>query len=247
MKTTKSTHRGVFITGTDTGVGKTVVTAALGLALRRQRPAVGVMKPVETGVPSFAATASDAARLKRTMGMQDSFDLVRPYRFHTPVAPLAAARLERRPISVRSIIRAFRTLRSRHSVMLVEGVGGVRVPLTSRVEILDLVVHLGLPVIVVGRSALGGINHAMLTLDALHQRKVPVLALVLSRSGSSRTATARAQERSTMSLLRQLASVPVVGPLPYIPSLRRNWSAGVARLARLPDIRKLARLVLSAG
>lgn len=245
MKTTKSTHRGVFITGTDTGVGKTVVTAALAATLVKSKCSVGVMKPIETGVETNAH--SDAVCLKRAAGATDALDLVRPHKFRHPVAPLAAARRERKPISVRSIIRAFRTLRSRHSVILVEGIGGVRVPLTAQVEVLDLVVRLGLPVIVVGRSALGGVNHAMLTLDALRQREVPVLALVLSRSGSSRTATARTQERSTMRLLRELASVPVVGPLPYIPSLRRNWNAGVARLARLPEIRKLARLVLSAG
>ena len=94
------------------------------------------------------------------------------------------------------------------------------------VDMLDLMQRMGLPAIVVGQSGLGGVNHALLTLHALRQRKIPIVALVLNQLRPVRTKTARAQEQSTVTLLRRLASVPVVGPLPYRPSVNRNWNEG---------------------
>jgi dethiobiotin synthetase len=102
-----------------------------------------------------------------------------------------------------------------------------------------------LPAIVVGRSSLGGINHTLLTLHALRRRKIPIVALVLNQHRPVHTKTARAQERSTVSLLRRLAKVPVVGPLLYSPSANRNWNEGLVRLAGTAPITKLAMLVLA--
>jgi dethiobiotin synthetase len=236
---------GIFITATDTGVGKTVVTAALALALRKRGCSVGVMKPVETGVRG--ETESDADRLKRAALAQDDLALIRPYVFRRPVAPLDAARLSRKPISLSVIQRAFRTIRSRHELLLVEGVGGLHVPLTRTVDVLDLIAQLQMSAVVVGRAGLGGVNHAMLTLNALHRRKIPVVALVLNCTSSSGAAGVREQERSTVRLLRQLAGLPVIGPLPYRSALKRNFYHEVARLARTGAITKLMRLVLASG
>jgi dethiobiotin synthetase len=102
-----------------------------------------------------------------------------------------------------------------------------------------------LPAIVVGQSGLGGINHALLTLHALRRRKIPIVALVLNQHRPLHTKTARVQEQSTVSLLRRLAGVPVVGPLPYSPSVNQNWNEGLVRLAGTAPITKLARLVLA--
>jgi len=238
--------RGCFITGTDTGVGKTVVTAALTAALAKHGYAVGVMKPIETGVPSSPDAGSDAARLRAAARSSDALTEVRPYAFRRPLAPLDAARLEKRTVTLPTIMRAFHTLQSRHEVVLVEGVGGVHVPITSSLDMSDLIYQIKFPTIVVGRVSLGGINHALLTLGALRQRKISVLALVLNRTHSAQTATAREQEHSTLRLLRQLAGVPVIGPLPYRSSLKRNFHGEVARLARTAAIIKLMRLVLTS-
>lgn len=238
---------GVFITGTDTGVGKTVVTAALAAALAKHGYAVGVMKPIETGVSSSTDAGSDAARLRAAASSSDALDEIRPYAFYQPLAPLDAARLERRTVALSTIMRVFHTLRSRHEVLLVEGVGGVHVPIMSRLDVLDLINRMKLPTIVMGRASLGGINHALLTLAALRQRKISVLALVLNRSIPARTAAARAQERSTVRLLRQRAGVPVIGPLPHLLALENDWEEGVARLVRSREIRKLASLVSACG
>jgi len=240
-----SNSRGVFITATDTGVGKTVVTAALAVSLRKDGYDVGVMKPIETGVRLSSDARSDAVRLRASVRSSDTFTEICPYAFRRPLAPLDAARLEKRMVRLQTIMRAFRTLQSRHEVMVVEGVGGVYVPITSSLDISDLIYRVKLPAIVVGRISLGGINHALLTLGALRRRKISVLALVLNRTLPAQTATARMQERSTMRLLRQLAGVPVIGPLPYRVTIEWNFQSEVVRLARTTAIKKLARLVLA--
>jgi dethiobiotin synthetase len=238
---------GVFITATDTGVGKTLVTAALVAHLTQRGIDVGVMKPIETGVSRSTKAQSDGARLRRTAGSHDPIVEVCPYVFRLPMAPLSAARAEGATVRVATIMRAFRTLQSRHEVVLVEGVGGVRVPITSSLDVSDLIYRMKLPALVVGRVSLGGINHALLTLGALRQRKISVLALVLNQTFPAQTATARAQECSTVRLLRQLAGVPVIGPLPYRSALERNFHSEVARLAKTAALTKLMRLVLASG
>jgi dethiobiotin synthetase len=238
---------GVFITGTDTGVGKTVVTGALCRCLIRQGLSVGVMKPIETGLSSLTSSVSDAVRLKAAAGSRDELPLIRPYGFRTPVAPLTAARLERNPIRLKKLFAAFNVLRARHGLLLVEGVGGVHVPLTRSEDMLDLINRIRLPVIVVGRAGLGGINHARLTIEALRMRKIPILALLLNRTARAAGVTAKQQEQSTVSLLRELVDVPVMGPLPYGNRLGSRWDQGVAGLSKTPAIRTLASLIRSSG
>ena len=242
-----SKSRGVFITATDTGVGKTVVTAALAMALHTHGYDVGVMKPIETGVTSSEDSRSDAARLRTAAGSSDTLTEVRPYAFRLPLAPLEAARREKRRITVSTIIRAIHRLQSRHEILIVEGVGGLYVPVTSSSNIADLIYRMKYDAIVVGRVGLGGINHTLLTLDALRRRNIRVLALVLNRSLPSETATARAQECSTVKVLGQQAGVPVVGPLPYRVGLEQNFQHEVRRLSKTVAITKLMRLALASA
>ena len=236
---------GVFVTATDTGVGKTLVAAALVICLKQRGVDVGVMKPIETGVSRSAKARSDGARLRRAARNHDPMAEVCPYVFRLPAAPLSAARAEGTTVRIATIIRAFHALRQKHTFMAVEGVGGVYAPLTSSLNVVDLIYQLKLPAIVVGHSGLGGINHALLTLQALRQRKIPILALVLNQRRPVRTKTARIQEQSTVTLLRQLSQVPVVGPIPYRPRVNQEWEKDLVRLARTAPIIKLARLVLA--
>jgi dethiobiotin synthetase len=171
---------------------------------------------------------------------------VSPYAFRLSVAPVSAARAEGTTVRIATIIRAFHALRQKHTFMAVEGVGGVYAPLTSSLNVLDLLYQLRLPVIVVGQSGLGGINHALLTLHALRQRNIPILALVLNQRRPVRTKTVRLQEQSTVTLLRQLSQVPVVGPIPYRPRVNQAWDKDLVRLAGTAPITKLARLVLAS-
>ena len=238
-------NHGIFVTGTDTGVGKTLVASALVWCLTQRGIDVGVMKPIETGVSPSAMARSDGARLRRAAGNHDPVAEVCPYVFRLPAAPLSAARAEGTTVRIATIIRAFHALRQKHTFMAVEGVGGVYAPLTSSLNVLDLLYQLKLPAIVVGQSGLGGINHALLTLHALRQRNIPILALVLNQRHPVLTKTARLQEQSTVTLLRRLSKVPVVGPIPYRPRVNQEWNTDLVRLAGAAPITKLARLVLA--
>lgn len=243
--------RGCFVTGTDTGVGKTVVTAALALRLKQFGFPVGVMKPIETGCTGSGATASDAERLRTAGGAVDSVDVISPYRFPAPLAPLAAARRAGEVIEIDRIMAAFETLAAGHTLLLVEGIGGVMVPIGKHFNVRDLIAQLGLPTVVVGRATLGGVNHAILTVEALRQRRIAILGIVLNRpatlsesSSDEPDAIEARQEDSTVQLVRELIGVPVVGPLRHEPLLAQAWEPGLRKLVNEEAIRELADLVI---
>lgn len=237
--------RGIFIAGTDTAVGKTLVTAALAASIRELALDVGVMKPVETGVAR--GQHSDAVRLVQAAQVSDALDLVRPYDFSLPVAPLDAARAERRTIKIAAIMQAYRALQAQHELLLVEGAGGVYVPVTPSMDVLALIEKLKAPTLVVGRAGLGGVNHALLTLNALRERKIEILALVLNRTVSAKTSVARRQEGSTLELLREFAGVPVIGPLPYQAGVDTRFEQAVKAMAGHREMKRLTKMVLASA
>lgn len=240
-------NHGIFITGTDTGVGKTLVTAALALYLKKRGLTVGVMKPIETGVSAGREAQSDAARLRSIIESEETPAAICPYSFELPVAPLAAAQAEGQTINPDTIKKIYRLLSDRYDCIVVEGVGGVHVPVTTSSNVTDLIKLLRLSVVVVGRSGLGGINHALLTIEALRRKHIHIIALVLNRTHSVRSSLARVQERSTIEILRKQADVPVLGPLPYEPGMPGRFRPAVQHLARSAAIKKLARLGLKSA
>lgn len=234
---------GIFLTGTDTAVGKTLVTGALARHLCRRGLSVGVMKPVETGVPDHASEQSDTSRLVTAAASQDDLRLVNPFSFPQPTAPWAAARQASQTIELADITRCYGVIAARHHITLVEGIGGLLVPVGDAWDVRDLITELGLPVIVVGRAALGSINHARLTMEALHARHIPILALVLNQTSPVSSALEREQETTTCSALRELITEPVLGPLPYLETAGHDWQSTVDRLARDPLFSALGDLV----
>ena len=240
--------RGCFVTGTDTGVGKTLVTTALALCIKQRGVSVGVMKPIETGYGDEGAAGSDAARLYAAAGMTDPVEAMSPYRFPDSLAPLDAARRAGIVIRVDRIMAAFRLLAARYSLMLVEGAGGVRVPLSEKTDMRDLIERLGLPVVVVGRTAIGGINHVLLTVESLERRRIKIAGIVLNQTRAAAPATVGdMQQASTLALLRERSGVPVVGPLPYEPLLPSSWEQGLAAMAGSAAISELADLVMGTA
>lgn len=238
---------GVFVTGTDTGVGKTLVSAALVRKLAQSGRRVGVMKPVETGVDAGSSDHSDAARLMAAARVKDSLDLVSPYRFLAPLAPLSAAEAQGGNIELSEIVRRYEQLAARYPYVVVEGAGGLLVPMGNKWDMGDLISRLDLPVVLVGRVGLGGINHALLTLEALERRRIHILALLLNETVPSTTAVEQEQRASTVALLKERASVPLLGPLPYQPPLDGRWNETVEQLAGSRPISELAELVWKAG
>lgn len=239
-----NTVAGCFVTGTDTGVGKTLVSAALALCLKQRGVDVGVMKPIETGVGEDADETSDLARLREAAGGEDPVELVSPYRFLEPLAPLASCRAAGDIIDVERLVAAYKTLAKRHGCIIVEGVGGVLVPITPACHVRDLIVRFDLSAVVVGRSTLGGVNHALLTIETLKAAGVSIVALVLNEPEMCEdTAAGLAQRASTADLLRELSPLPVLGPIPHDPALRTSWNGRLQALAETPVICTLAGLL----
>ena len=203
---------GIFVTGTNTEVGKTYVSVLAAKWLRSRGVDVGVMKPVETGCVEIDGrrVAADAQALVASAGVTDEMSLVAPCTLRKPLAPLVAAELEGASIDPELILASFRELASRHSFMIVEGAGGLLVPLTDRYNMLDMAEEMQLPLLVVAASKLGAINHSLLTLDAARARGVPVSALVLNFLTPHPD---EAQQTNAMTL-RDLVSEPVL-ELPY--------------------------------
>lgn len=244
-----SRSRGVFITGTDTNVGKTVVTASLGLALQRNGNHPGVMKPVETGIgESGEDPEADGSRLHHLLSPHHPMDLITPYTFSAPLAPLDASRHVHQTIDFALIKDRYQELSKDCDFLLVEGAGGVMVPLTEQQSVRDLISFLKLPCIVVSRPTLGGVNHTLLTIQALRGLGISIIAIVLNPTRTPQSSgREQLQIESTVELIKELSGVPVVGPLPFEPLLANHWEEGVAKLAEDPAIIQLTELVLKTA
>lgn len=210
--------KGLFITGTDTGVGKTVVTAALLAHLRQRGLKTGVMKPLETGVDGECRSSanSDALFLMECGEIKDDLSEVCPVRLKPAASPYQAALIENRTIEPETIVSAYRTLAGRYDWMLVEGIGGVRVPITRNYGVVELMRDLGLPAVVVSRYQLGTLNHTLMTLDVLKQNNIPVKGVVFNRTEPGELA---AHERDQPRLIEELSGVKVLGEFPAIDPL----------------------------
>lgn len=203
---------GVLITGTDTGVGKTRVATWLARALADEGQRVAVMKPCETGVPSEGLPAdSDAARLLAASGCAAGLETVRPYAFPLPVAPSVAAREAGATIDQDLLDRSYERLRRDHDVVLVEGAGGLLVPLAPCLTFADLAARWRLPVVVVARTGLGTLNHTALTVRAARSAGLRVLGVVLNAVDEPVSDS----DRHNLSDLERLAAAPVLAELPH--------------------------------
>ncbi len=220
----------VAVTGTDTGVGKTLVTCALVAALRAQGAAVAAMKPVETGVRERHA-GTDAARLHHAAGGRGAPDDVCPVTYAEPLAPLVAADRAGRPVDWGRIDAARRRLEAGADALVVEGAGGLLVPFAREGdEIVDFATIAGrwrLDVVVVAADRLGVLNHTLLTVREAARRGVRVRAVVLNAVRPAPADVAEVTNRGVLEVL--LAPVPVLAS-PYVPP---EAQGDLARLAAI--------------
>ncbi len=195
-----------FVTGTDTGVGKTEVSCALLSALVAGGERPFAYKPCESG------GVEDTERLWDAAGRWQPKETICLYRFEAPLAPAIAARRERRSVDWKRLLAGFRALGRGPGV--VEGAGGLFVPLTDGFDVIDLVAALKLPVVLVARAGLGTINHTTLSLLELQRRRLPVAAVVLSQATPSADLATRTNKAE---LERRFPRVKFLGPAPYVP------------------------------
>jgi dethiobiotin synthetase len=186
---------GLFVTGTDTGCGKTTVACALARSARAAGLRVRVLKPVETGCEPGAdgeLVPADARALAEAAGDDAPLDRICPYRLKLPVAPELAAAEERVTIELARIEKAYAEAAADADCVLVEGAGGLRVPLAAGLEMADLALRLELPLLVVCRARLGTLNHTLLTLEAAERRGLRIAGVVVSHTDPDLSAADRA-------------------------------------------------------
>lgn len=204
---------GLFFTGTDTGVGKTFVTAAVARILRRQGQEVTVSKPVATGASWRAGRwlADDTLRLAEAAGLNSELERVTRWSFPDPVAPPVAARRQGMVLTLSEIAREVREQRRPGKMLLVEGVGGLLCPLTEHETIAELAGALGIALVVIARQSLGTLNHTLLTLEAARSRQLPVAGVVVNETVPAR---GRAAETNVLELQIRI-DVPVLAVVSY--------------------------------
>lgn len=209
--------QGIFITGTDTGVGKTVVAAALAGALRRRGVDAGVMKPFQTGaVPQTEGWfAPDAHFLASVAGVDDPTELICPTTLEAPLSPSVAAALAGRPVRVADTLPAFHELCRRHAFIIVEGAGGLAVPIEGRATMRDLAAAMGLPVLIVARPSLGTLNHTALTVEYARAGGLAVAGIVFSNF----PAEPGLAEQTNGDAVQALTGIPFLGVVPHDPAV----------------------------
>lgn len=207
-------HKGIFITGTDTGVGKTFIAAGLIRAFRETGINVCPMKPVESGcrIRKGGLLPADTVKLIKASGVDEPLDLINPYRFRQPLAPAVAAELEGVTISRKKIISAYRQLSKKYSITILEGAGGIMVPVYKKYLFIDLAKDLNLPVLIVARPGLGTINHTLLTIEAARSRCLDILGVIFNYAEKTGEGLS---EKTNPGVIENLGMVSVLGIVPY--------------------------------
>ncbi len=233
--------KGFFITGTDTGVGKTVVTGAVIKAIQSFGVRVGAMKPIESGCGKEGSVLIpyDGTFLKQAAQMIEPITQVTPFCFENPLSPLAASEIEGRQVSIEDLKKAYYRLYREYEAIVVEGVGGLMVPVRKDYFVVDLARDLSLPLLIVIRPGLGTINHTMLTVTYALEAGLEVAGIIINYSHPPEYSMA---EKTNPGILKEICPVPIIGTFPYLKEMGEDVleKTGMKNL----DLKVLRRYVL---
>ncbi|MFC1525078.1 dethiobiotin synthase [Planctomycetota bacterium] len=229
-----------FITAIDTGVGKTILTAGLAQALNERGHHVGLMKPIIAG-DSITAKNSDTQILSRSINHTIPSELITPIALKLPQAPFIAAKIARQDISITKILSIYQVLKNRFNPLLVEGVGGLLVPIMKAGKkfyyVTDLVKAMKLPLIIVTHPYLGTINHTLLTIREARRSGIKIAGLVINHCQGKPRKGGKREARLLRETLQDEGRVKILGEVPYLGK-RFN----IDRVPLKPFTRILARL-----
>ena len=206
---------GLLVTGTDTGIGKTLIAGAIAAYLRKQGLRVGVLKPAASGCVRRreGLVSEDAEYLAHCADSPHPLDVVAPQRFAEPLAPAVAAQRLGVSLEWDAIQRSLKIISRDSDILIVEGVGGIMVPMDEKHTMLDVAAWLGLPAVVVARPNLGTINHTLLTVNVLRQAKVKVAGVVVNRYPAEMPGVA---EETNPRAIEKWGKVPVLAIVPEV-------------------------------
>lgn len=210
--------KGIFITGTDTEVGKTIVAAGIAGAIQARGIKICAMKPIATGATRSRdrLISEDARFLKKSINCIEELDLVNPISLELPLSPLVASRLENKEIDLSDIKKAYSKLSDIYDFIIVEGIGGILVPIKEDYFVTDMIEELGLPAVIVSRPALGTINHTLLTIHEARHRGIAIKGFIINSMNEYESGIA---EKTNPDIIKELSRIPLLGILPYDPKV----------------------------
>jgi dethiobiotin synthetase len=207
-----------FVTGTDTGVGKTVITAALARCLRKRGIDVGVMKPIASGVPRETGfKSSDVSLLFEAAGITDNEEMINPIFLPISTSPYDATKILNLSVDMPLIFEKFTNLIKTHQMLLVEGIGGIMTPITKNFFVADMIKAMRLDTIVVTRSTLGTLNHSIMTLRMCKDYEIPVKGMIVNYFDERGSPA----EKNAPSTLYELTSIPILGIIPFVKDYQK--------------------------
>ncbi|GMA69636.1 ATP-dependent dethiobiotin synthetase BioD [Leuconostoc litchii] len=203
-------NKGYFITGTDTEIGKTFVTAVLASYFNKHNQDIGVFKPLMSGARR-EDTSSDAYILKDSANVKDSLEEINPFQWDEALAPALAQKRAKTNYTLDDVLKKYNILAQKHNGMLVEGAGGITVPYGDNFTVTDLARELKLPLIIVAPNKLGVINHIILTIEFARNHHLKIAGIIFN--GAKHRGTV---EDTNLALLKEMTNVPIIGELPWI-------------------------------
>lgn len=229
--------RGVFVTGTGTGVGKTLVSAGICWALRKRGIDVVPSKPFATASKAYSSKfkSEDTYILAQACGSTEYDEEMNPFFFKLPASPLMASQILRKPpVDVHGALYPLKKLGIKHTFVVVEGIGGIMVPLTEREFVADFARLAGLPIIIVATPQLGTINHTLLTVRICREFGLEIAGIIINMIPRN----ANAVEKNTPKAIERLGTVPVLGTIPMMK--KPNYKQVAAALERQGAIDRIA-------
>lgn len=207
---------GLFITGTDTDIGKTALSALLLAELRRRKINAAPMKPAQTGCSGCVPDLDYSLSMASMTVSEDHYACMSPYQFEPACSPHLAAEMAGTEIDIADMVIAARTLASEYDFVIAEGAGGIMVPLNSRELMLDLMQALKFPILLVARPGLGTINHTLLSIRALRSDGLNIAGVVFVAPTDQEFTFIEEDNGNT---IEHFGKVPVLGTIPYCPQL----------------------------
>ena len=207
--------RSLFITGTDTDVGKTYITAGLAATIHKMSIDVGVMKPFAAGAAAKSGFKSkDAQIISNAANTSDSESLVNPQFFPIPASPYTASKSLKIKPKISTILSNFKKLTALHEIVLVEGMGGIMTPITKNYHVANLIKDMRIPAIIVASNRVGTINHTIMTVEMCKKHKIPIKGLILNDFVSDGY-----KIRDLVRDFKGLFNVPILGSIPHVDDL----------------------------
>ena len=208
---------GFFVTGTDTDVGKTIISSGLAAVLKEKKIDVGVFKPLLSGI-ARENPASDTSLLKQLSQTSLSYEEITPFEFKEPLAPYVAGKLEGKNVGIEEVLSHWEKIREKHEFFIVEGAGGISVPLGERFLVSDLIKALQLPIVIVARPNLGTFNHIFLTVQYAKSLGLSIAGIVINGINDDPGLA----EKTNPDLIEELCGVPILGITPKLKEVTKE-------------------------